>query len=95
MFRERETDPLDLNRQLMAPGWWSRPGVADGRGQQQLDLRRFTGAGDRPVPAFQRCVSGVRDLFHRLHEPYPNPGAPACSGTGATSRIAVRFTPSS
>ena len=26
MLREREQDPLDLNQQLMAPGWWSTQG---------------------------------------------------------------------
>jgi len=70
---QRELDPLDLNQQLTAPGWWSVSGVG-GLSANNL-YPTFTLAGP-PLPANSNASLAVQTFgafFHRLTEPMPIP----------------------
>jgi prepilin-type N-terminal cleavage/methylation domain-containing protein len=67
VFELREQSPLDPNQQLMAPAWWS-----SNVNNQQPNWLQFSGpagtvGGSHGVIAFEA-------YFHRLTEPYTNPG---------------------
>ncbi len=78
MFRERETNPLDRNQQLMAPGWWSTQGSGGIAANNNYVTRGApvpyaTPVPQQPVPA-SGGVMAFEALFHPLSEPDPNPG---------------------
>ena len=95
VFQTREQDPLDLNQQLVAPGWWT--GAFNGNWPSGYSTLT-TGAsysGITPTPS--GGVLAIEYFFHRITEPMPA-AAPAVqphSGIAAprTSR-AARSTPS-
>jgi len=73
VYQEREQDPLDVSRQLVAPGWWSRTGVlGQFAANDSFSLPPFNSG-----PAYSIGASGgaraFELLFHRLTEPYPSP----------------------
>jgi prepilin-type N-terminal cleavage/methylation domain-containing protein len=77
VFRERETDPIDLNRQLVAPGWWSQLGaggvLAANSSYPNALVPAFAG-GAMPTPAqASGGVTAFQSFFHSLSEPYPGP----------------------
>jgi len=72
VFQEREQDPLDTNRQLMAPGWWSQTGVSN-----QIAANNSSPFAQGPgyaSPVFaSNGVSVFESFFHLLTEPLPGP----------------------
>ena len=64
-FDVREQDPLDPNQQLMAPAWWSSAAGANSNSPFGLPGSLGESGG---VVAFQA-------FFHRLTEPFQNPGS--------------------
>ncbi len=67
----REQDTLDLNQQLVAPGWWSSSGIGGLAANNSYPT--FTPAGP-PLPSNSGASVGVQTFgafFHRLTEPMP------------------------
>ena len=84
MFQEREQDPLDVNQQLMAPGWWANLKVPAGiAANSNFPFSIQPGAGSPPAtPAaasrpFRRCST-------TLVEPCPSPGGAGLWDRGGT-----------
>jgi hypothetical protein len=77
----REQETLDLNQQLMGPGWWSTTGVGGLAANNSYPT--FTPAGP-PLPGNSNASPAVQTFgafFHRLTEPMPvPPPAPLTSG---------------
>jgi len=72
VYQEREQDPLDVNRQLMAPAWWSQNGVGGQIAANNMSpFAPGPGAGS-PVFA-SNGVSAFGSFFHLLTEPLSNP----------------------
>ena len=79
MFQEREQDPLDVNQQLVAPGWWSSVGtggIAANSGFPSALVPYATSA----APHASLGVQAFQALFHTLCEPCPSLSPP---GQGA------------
>jgi hypothetical protein len=69
---QREQDPLDVNQQLLAPGWWAFNGVG-GLASNNLFPPQFVPAAP-PLPGgsgASAAVSTFGALFHRITEPMP------------------------
>src|SRR5271157_2644627 len=66
IFEAREQDPLDPNQQLMAPAWWSA----------NSNLNPFNFAGNASSVGGSGGVLAFEYYFHRLTEPFQNPGTP-------------------
>jgi len=73
VYQEREQDPLDVNRQLMAPGWWSQTGVSGQVAANSSSPFHAGPATAAPVSA-SNGVAAFESFFHMLTEPLPNPG---------------------
>jgi hypothetical protein len=77
VFQEREQDPLDTNRLLMAPAWWSSTGVSTVKGTSTGN-DNFTLVAAPSYAATVGSSGGVQAFeyfFHRLTEPLPTPNA--------------------
>ncbi len=73
----REQNQLDLNQQLMAPGWWSKLGVGGLAANNSYPA--FTPAGP-PLPGNSNASIAAQTFgafFHRLTEPMPLPSVPS------------------
>ncbi len=67
----REQNTLDLNQQLMAPGWWSSVGIGGLAANNSCPT--FTSAGP-PLPGNSNASIAAQAFgafFHRLTEPMP------------------------
>jgi len=73
VYQEREQDPLDVSRQLVAPGWWSRTGVAGQfAANDNFSLPPFNNGPAYSIGA-SAGAQAFEFFFHRLTEPYPSP----------------------
>jgi prepilin-type N-terminal cleavage/methylation domain-containing protein len=73
VFENREQDPLDLNQQLMAPGWWTQAVNA----KPAISLSTGASYGSiAPAPLPSGAMQSFEYFFHRLSEPLPNAGGP-------------------
>ncbi|MFI5460506.1 MAG: prepilin-type N-terminal cleavage/methylation domain-containing protein [Isosphaerales bacterium] len=76
VYQEREQDPLDVSRQLVAPGWWWQKGVSGQfAANDNFSLAPFN---NNNQPAYSIGASAGAQafelFFHRLTEPLnPNP----------------------
>jgi prepilin-type N-terminal cleavage/methylation domain-containing protein len=79
MFQEREQDPLDVNQQLVAPGWWSSVGTGGiaANGSFPSTLVPYTTSAPTNASAGAQAFQA---LFHTLCEPCPSLSPP---GQGA------------
>jgi hypothetical protein len=82
ILQQREQNPLDLNQQLMAPGWWSS--VGSGGIAANSNAPTFVTS---VIPAPSNASGGVhafQALFHTLCEPLPTPGGAQFWDRGTT-----------
>ena len=65
MLEQREQDPLDLNQQLMAPGWWATRGSRRHRRQRQCPRAGRRYHAWQPSTA-STGMQAFEALFHTL-----------------------------
>ena len=91
MLQQREQDPLDLNQQLMAPGWWSSTGSGGIAGNNNVPGKLVPYATEIPSNG-SPGLEAFQALFHTLCEPLPNPGGwPNYWDRGATYPLRRAF----
>jgi prepilin-type N-terminal cleavage/methylation domain-containing protein len=82
ILQQREQNPLDLNQQLMAPGWWSHVGsggIAANSNAPNIVTSTI------PIPTNASAgVHAFQALFHTLCEPLPTPGGAQFWDRGTT-----------
>ncbi len=82
MMQEREQDPLDVNQQLVAPGWWANAGNG-GIAANTYSPVAFNNPPTMPSNA-SGGVQAFASLFHTLVEPYPSAGGAGFWDRGST-----------
>jgi prepilin-type N-terminal cleavage/methylation domain-containing protein len=80
---QRDQDPLDQNQQLVGPAWW---GVYNSG-----SLSPFQGyPGHATTLGASGAAQAFEFYFHKLTEPYPNPGGPLFWDRGAGNGYGAR-----
>ena len=86
---QREQDPLDLNQQLLAPGWWSSTG--SGGIAANNNAPQFVPYTTQAPSNASAGMNAFQALFHTLCEPLPSQGGASFWDRGGTYPLRRAF----